>query len=138
MTTMADLEPLVGRWSTTITMLRPPEMKDQVFRAIDTYRWLAGKQTLVHEVEARMGGQAVNSIEIYTMKDGQIVSRNFDGLGNVSDYRASMAGGVWQIEGANIRFTSTRVASHEIEGVWEQKSDTGWVRWMTVRLDRVM
>ncbi len=138
MTTMAALEPLVGRWATTITMLHPAEMKDQVFRAIDTYRWLEGRQTLVHEVEARMGGQAVNSIEIYTAKDGHVVSRNFDGLGNVSDYRASMEGGVWQIEGANIRFTSTRVASHVIEGVWEQDAGEGWVRWMTVRLDRVM
>ena len=132
-----ELKPLVGRWATTITMLHPAEAKGKVYRAVDTYRWLAGEGALVHDVEARMGDDVVNSIEIYTRGGDGIVSRNFDGRGTVSDYRAEMADGVWRVTGASERFVSSSITDDAIEGVWELKDGDRWVEWMTVRLDRV-
>jgi hypothetical protein len=137
MVEMNSLQPLVGRWATTITLLSPPEAAGQVHQAVDTYRWLTGGQTLVHEVEARMGDQTVHSVEVYSLKDGQIVSRNFDGGGVVSDYAARMQDGVWRVEGETERFTSTAIDDAAIEGLWELKGDDGWGEWMRVRLARV-
>ena len=137
MTAMAALKPLVGRWSTTITMLSPPKEAGKTYRAIDTYRWMPGEQVLVHEVEARMGKAAIHSMEIYTAKGGKIVSRNFDAGGTVSDYKAEMADGTWKVVGSTERFTSTSITRNAIEGVWEMKGKKGWEDWMTVRLDRV-
>jgi hypothetical protein len=134
---MESLNPLVGRWSTTITMLHPAEVKDEVYHAVDTYRWLPGGRILVHEVEAKMGKASVTSLEIYSARDDGVVSRNFDSGGEVSDYRARMADGVWRVEGDSERFTSTSIAPDAIEGLWELKEDGEWVDWMTVRLDRV-
>jgi hypothetical protein len=137
MTDMSALKPLVGRWATTITMLSPPEVKGQVYRAVDTYRWLPGELVLIHEVEARMGEDVVNSVEIYTCSDGQVVSRNFDSKGHVSDYRATMTDGVWSVVGDTERFESTSISHDAIEGLWRLKGEGGWADWMTVRLDRV-
>lgn len=137
MADMAALNALAGRWATTITMIHPPEEAGAVYRAVDTYRWLPGEQVLVHEVEARMGDEAVNSIEIYSSDGDRIVSRNFDSRGGVSDYRAEMTGGVWRVTGETERFVSSAVTEDVIEGRWELKAGDQWVEWMTVRLDRV-
>jgi hypothetical protein len=134
---LTTLEPLVGRWVTTITMLHPPEAKGQVYHAIDTYRWLAGKGAMVHEVEARMGEDTINSIEVYHADGDRIVSRNFDGRGEVSDYVAQMRDGVWTVEGESERLTSRLTADGLVEGLWRLKVEGDWVDWMTVRLVRV-
>lgn len=137
MADIAELQPLVGRWATTITLLWPADAKGEVRHAVDTYRWLAGGQALVHEVETRLDETAMQSIEIYTVQDGAILSRNVDGAGQVSDYRAAMADGVWRIEGETERFASTAIGPDAIEGLWEQKAGDGWRDWMRVGLDRV-
>jgi hypothetical protein len=137
MSRIAALQPLVGRWSTTITMISPPKMSGTVFRAIDTYRWMPGGKILVHEVEARMGDTTTHSMEVYCVAGGQIVSRNFDSSGKVSDYKAAMTKGSWKVTGATERFASTRITRSTIEGVWQRKARRGWTDWMTVRLDRI-
>ena len=137
MTMVAALQPLVGRWSTTITMLNPPELSGDVYRAIDTYRWMPGEKILIHEVEARMGGDTTNSIEIYSEANGQIVSRNFDSKGEVSDYTAAMMDGAWEVTGDTERFSSTSITSDSIEGCWQLRGEGGWKDWMTIRLQRI-
>jgi hypothetical protein len=137
MADMAALKPLTGRWSTAITMIHPPEASGTVYHALDTYRWLRGGHVLIHEIEARMGDDVIHSLEIYTLQNGQIVSRNFDGRGAVADYKAAMIDGVWRIDGETERFESTLIAADCIEGLWRLKTDDGWIDWMTVRLDRV-
>lgn len=134
---MKALEPLVGRWSTTITMISPPDMAGQTYRAIDTYRWMPGKKILVHEVEARMGEDLINALEVYSESGNQVVSRNFDSRGEISDYKAAMTNGVWSVVSKTERFTSTSLTNDAIEGLWQLKGDDGWADWMTVRLERV-
>lgn len=134
---MEQLQPLVGRWSTTITMIHPPEAKGRIYHAVDTYRWLPGDRVLVHEVQAHMGEDFVNSIEVYLPDDDRIVSRSFDSGGTSTDYQAEMADGVWRIVGATERFVSRSISNDAIEGLWQLKDEDAWVEWMTVRLDRV-
>ena len=134
---MDQLQPLVGRWSTTITMIHPPAAKGRIYHAVDTYRWLPGNQVLVHEVQAHMGADIVNSIEVYVRDGDRIVSRSFDSSGTTADYHAEMADGVWRIVGTTERFVSRSISNGAIEGLWQLKLDDGWADWMTVRLDRV-
>lgn len=137
MATMKVLEPLIGRWATTITMISPSEQAGETYRAVDTYRWMPGQKVVVHEVEARMGGKTSTSLEIYSQADGEINSRNFDADGGVSDYRAAMKNGVWTVTGQTERFKSSSVEQDVIEGLWQRKDDREWADWMTVRLERV-
>ncbi len=131
------LAPLTGRWVTSITLLYPLAERGTVYRAVDTYRWLAGGKVLVHEVEAFMGTPVV-SVEVYSQgPDGKIGSRNFGGDGQVSDYEASMTAGVWTVTGTSERFRSTLVSKDQIEGLWKRRTDAGWIDWMTVKLQRV-
>ncbi len=137
MAAMAALKPLIGRWSTTITMITSAEEAGKTYRAIDTYRWMPGEKVLVHEVEARMGDDTINSLEIYTEADGEIVSRSFDSSGEITDYAAAMKEGGWTVLGNTERFKSTSVANDRIEGLWERRLDGDWTDWMKVRLDRI-
>jgi hypothetical protein len=136
-TNLSELEPLIGRWSTTITMIHPPESKGERYRAVDTYRWLGGHSVVVHEVQARMGEAMVNSLEVYTTAGGGITSRNFDSTGSVSDYSARMTDAGWRVEGETERFSSSSISGDIIEGLWQLKVDGSWVDWMTVCLERV-
>ena len=138
MTAMAELQPLIGRWATTITMLHPADIRGEVHYALDTYRWLTGGHVIVHEVESRAGSDYMQSVELYAHDDdGNLVSRNYDGGGEISDYAADMSNGVWKIQGETERFVSSTLTDVTIEGVWQLKTPTGWVDWMTVHLDRI-
>jgi len=134
---LSALEPLIGRWVTTITMLYPPETTGEAYHAVDTYRWLGGRSVVVHEVQARMGDEIINSMEVYTPDKGKVASRSFDSSGAVSDYRASMTKTGWRVEGETEKFASTSITGDAIEGLWRLKVDGAWVDWMTVRLERV-
>lgn len=131
------LAPLAGRWVTTITMLHPRQQAGTVYHALDTYRWLPGRKVLVHEVEARMG-EAIVALEVFTQDaDGAIVSRDYGQDGRVTEYRATVDGGVLAIRGEEAAFTSTSLQADRIEGQWQLKTEQGWVDWMRVALDRV-
>ena len=134
---LTALSPLVGRWSTTITMLYPTEQNGQQFRAQDDYRWLPGENILVHEVIGEMNGEPVRSIEIYSSDEsGHVQARSFDSSGDISDFRATMVDGQWKIDGDTQRFASTSVTAEIIEGLWQLRADGQWQDWMTVTLER--
>jgi hypothetical protein len=134
---LTALSPLIGRWSTTITMLYPAEQKAVRFQADDTYRWLPGENIVIHEVTGEMDGKPVRSIEIYSSDgSGRIHARSYDSGGEVSDFRASMRNGEWRIEGDSQRFASTTLTRGVIEGLWQLKTGNRWLDWMTVSLQR--
>lgn len=134
---LSTMGPLIGRWATTITMLHPPEAKREHYHAVDTYRWMSGRAVVLHEVQALMPDGPMTALEVYTVGPEGIVSRSFDSSGAVSDYRASMQGGIWHVEGAAEKFASTSITGESIQGLWQLKVDDRWVDWMTVQLDRV-
>jgi hypothetical protein len=134
---LTELSPLIGTWSTTITMLDPPDQRGLHFQAMDTYRFLPGENIVIHDVTGEMNGVPVTSVEIYSCDDnGQVRARSFDSGGEVSDFEAMMREGRWTIVGDAQRFASTVVTRDLIEGLWQLKSPTGWKDWMTVSLRR--
>jgi Protein of unknown function (DUF1579) len=134
---LAALSPLVGRWVTTIRMLYPADQKGKSFQAEDIYRWLPGENILIHEVSGEMGGNPVNSIELYSSDGSEgVFVRSFDSSGEVSDYTASMRDDVWRIDGDVQRFSSTGLVDGAIEGLWQVKIGDTWNDWMTVSLKR--
>ncbi len=134
---LAALSSFVGRWSTTITMLYPPEQKGKIFQAEDTYRWLPGENILIHEVTGEMNGKPVRSVEIYSGDGkGQIQARSYDSDGEISDFRASLQKGEWKIVGDSQRFASTTLTHNSIEGLWQIKTGNRWKDWMKVFLAR--
>ena len=58
------LNVLVGTWDTTITMLNPDGAAGDVSSAIDAYAWSPNGFFLMHDVDATMGGQRLQSLEI--------------------------------------------------------------------------
>jgi hypothetical protein len=134
---LTALSPLIGRWSTTITMLYPVEQNGQRFQAEDTYRWLPGENILIHEVTGEMNGKPVRSIEIYSRDGGgRVQARSFDSGGEISDFQASMRNSEWRIDGESQRFASTTLTAAAIAGLWQLKTGDRWVDWMRVSLER--
>jgi hypothetical protein len=137
MGTLSSLAILVGRWSTQITMLHPPDQQNKTFDAQDTYRWLAGENILIHEVSANMAGTDVNSIEIFSSDAArQITSCSFDSGGDVSNFKILLENDDWEIIGDTQRFKSTSFKPDEIKGLWQLKTEDCWTDWMSVVLKR--
>jgi hypothetical protein len=134
---LSALSPLIGSWSTTITMLSPKGQDGLQFHASDTYRWLQGENIVVHDVVGEMDGKPVVSIEVYSCDGtGQVHARSYDSGGEVSDFRAAMQDGQWTIDGDTQRFGSTAVTRDAIEGRWQTRADGDWRDWMQVSLLR--
>jgi hypothetical protein len=134
---LTALSPLIGSWSTTITMLSPAGQNGLQFHVNDTYRWLPGENIVVHDVIGEMDGKPVVSMEVYSCDDmGQVHARSYDSGGEVSDFRAAMQDGKWTIDGDTQRFASTAVTRDAIEGLWQTLADGDWLDWMRVSLHR--
>lgn len=78
---------LAGAWDTTITAV-DADGEGVVSKATDTYTWMPNGCFLVHEVDAMMGNQRVQSTEIFGVDpvSGDFFSRSNDPDGSTSDF----------------------------------------------------
>jgi hypothetical protein len=136
---LARLNALSGVWQTRIAMLDSNAREVEHFSATDTYRWLAGRHFMLHEVDAMMDGQHVQSLEVIGLDHptGTYRSRNFDNAGAISDYTATMDGSAWSIDGAAERFRGRFNADGNLlSGRWDRLVGERWLPWMVVTLTR--
>ena len=56
---------LAGTWDTSITMVEADGTEGGTSKARDIYTWMPNGHFLVHEVDAMMGDQHVQSTEIF-------------------------------------------------------------------------
>jgi hypothetical protein len=59
---MARFELFIGVWNTTGEVLATEANPAGALVATDTYRWLAGKHFIVHDVDARFDGKPTRSM----------------------------------------------------------------------------
>lgn len=136
---LAQLDRLVGVWRTDIAMLDADGNEAARFHATDTYRWMPGRHFLLHDVDAVMDGQTIQSLEIIGLDaaTGAYQSRNYDNAGSISDYTAAMLGDAWSIDGETERFRGHLSADGKVlAGRWERLDAGAWLAWMNVTLTR--
>lgn len=136
---LRQLEPLIGEWTTTITMIEPDGSDGAVSAASDIYTWSANRKFIQHDVDADMGEDGrVLSLEIIALDPSGpgYVSRSYDPDGTFSDFVCQRDGRTWRVIGARQRFEGQ--FSHdglELSGEWEQDGGTGiWSPLIRVRL----
>lgn len=138
---MFALEIFIGTWNTRGEVLATESAPASVLLATDTYRWLPGKHFIVHEADARFGGEPARSMEVigYDAASKKYVARSFDDQGVSELFEVALEGRNWNIIGESVRFKGKfDVKGNKLTGLWELKSKVGsWQPWIKLRLDRV-
>lgn len=132
-----QLDILVGVWDTTITPVQPDGSAGEASLATDAYRWSANGLFLLHDVDANMAGERVQSMEILAVEpdSGRYVTRSYDADGSMNDFLAELDGQNWRLTGEEQRFSGAFSTDYQrLEGEWEQRSGTAWTPLMRVRL----
>jgi hypothetical protein len=136
------LDVLSGTWDTSIEMLkRDGTPTGELGKATDTYSWSANGHFLVHEVDARMGGRNIRSLEIIAVdKDGDhYVTRSYDADGSINDFLMELNSDQLRITGRLQRFWGSFADSHQtLMGRWQYRRDemSEWLPLVGVVLTR--
>ena len=132
---------LAGSWSTQGTIRASGNAAASEMRAIDRYEWLPGDFFLLHKVDALIGGEASQSIEVigYDAEKGCYVSRSYDDRGACDGFTARLENRVWEVDGAKVRFRGAfDTKGAVLAGTWEQLGDAHqWEPWMDIELRKV-
>lgn len=137
---MARFEIFIGTWNTTGEVLAVDESPATVLIATDTYRWLPGRQFIVHDVDARFGQAVTRSMEVmgYDQKAKKYFARSYDDHGVTEVFDIMLRGNKWKIVGESVRFSGQFDAEgNQLTGLWEMKSKkSGWQPWIKLVLVR--
>jgi len=133
----ARLNRLAGFWDTEITTLDAEGREQGTSRATDEYVWLPNGHFLVHNVDAQMDGERVQSTEIFGVNAdaGNFYSRSYDADGSTHDFTAQIDGPHLTIEGQQQRFAGHFGDSGQtLQGEWKQRSNGAWVPFVSITL----
>lgn len=137
---MSKYAVFIGTWNTTGRVLAVNGSLETTLSATDTYRWLPGKFFIVHEVDARFGGQATRSMEVmgYDPTTRSHYARSFDDRGASESFEIELNRRKWKIMGESVRFAGQFDAQgNTLTGLWEMKSKrSAWEPWIELRLER--
>jgi len=137
---MSRFEVFIGTWNTTGKVLATEDAPATVLAATDTYRWLPGKQFIVHDVDARFGDAVARSMEVmgYDREARKYLARSYDDQGVSEVFDLTLRGNAWKIVGSTLRFAGKFGADGDrLTGLWEMKSKkSGWLPWIELDLVR--
>ncbi len=131
------LNVLAGAWRTTITQLTADGSESDRTTASDVYSWMPSGQFLVHEVDAIMGGQRVQSTEIIGVDTaaGGFFSRSYDPDGSTHDFTSMIDGINYTINGKAQRFAGHfSEDGQSLKGEWEQLVGDEWTPFVRIEL----
>jgi hypothetical protein len=127
---MSKFEVFIGTWNTTGQVFETQASAAGTLTATDTYRWLPGKQFIVHDVDARFDGKPARSMEVmgFDAAKKQHFARSFDDQGSTDVFVVSLNGRRWSISGETVRFKGGfDVPKTHLTGLWELKgTKAGW------------
>jgi hypothetical protein len=136
----------LGRWHTTGEVAATEATPAAKVDSIDTYEWYPGEFFLVHHVDARVGDDAIKSLEIigYDPDRQCYLATFFDSTGGFGVEEIRLDGKTWTWRGSNVmgvkEHRCTAVVSDEGKTVRarHEKSDDGetWALWMDVTLQK--
>ena len=138
-TKMDPYSVFIGTWNTSGEVYATDFSPATKLIATDTYRWLPGRHFIVHEIDARFGGDVSRSLEIvgYDSSRKKFLSRSFDDSGSTDEFEVSLKGRRWRIFGNVMRFDGGFSADkNELTGLWEIKGRSGWQPWIKLQLVR--
>jgi hypothetical protein len=137
---VASLEPFVGVWDTTGTILDAEGQRDGELEAIDSYEWFPGGFFLLHHVGGKMGNAEVKALEVIGAgpREGVCTARSYDNAGQSDEFEVALRGRNWTIDGKTQRFRGQLSADlRTLEGQWELTEDgSNWRPWMRIRLSK--
>jgi len=134
---LAPLAALIGTWDTTIVPLNPDGSEGQASKATDIYEWSPNGHFIYHTVDAVMGGERVQSMEVLAAEPstGTWLTHSYDADGSVNSFTAQLRDHTWFLTGDTQRFTGQFDADAvELSGQWEQRSHSDWSPLMKVTL----
>lgn len=134
---ISKLEVLIGTWETTITLLGADGSEGAASKATDIYRWSPNNKFVLHDVDAEMPGQHVQSMEIIALDPNSAGynTRSYEPDGTFADYHADLVGRSWNITGETLRFRGEFSGDGKVlSGQWDQKSKGSWQAIMHVSL----
>lgn len=135
---MARYEVFIGVWNTRGHVRAFEDAPATVMVATDTYRWGPGRASIVHDVDARFGGEPARSFEVmgYEPARRRYVARSYDDQGASDVFEIALAGKQWRITGKTMRFAGAFDRSHTtLTGLWERKARR-WQPWIDLELVR--
>jgi Protein of unknown function (DUF1579) len=137
---MLRFEVFIGIWNTSGEVLETDTSPASSLVATDTYRWLPGRQFIVHDVDARFDGQPTRSMEVmgYDRASKKYFAQSFDDKGVTEAFDISLVGRRWMITGNTVRFSGSFNAERSrLGGLWELKGKRGaWQPWIKLELQR--
>lgn len=137
---MSRFEIFIGTWNTTGEVLATDNSPATMLSATDTYRWLPGKQFIIHDVDARFGNQPTRSIEMigYDPHQKRYTARSYEDQGGSEEFEVVLNGKKWTILGKTVRFDGKFDSKgNKLEGLWELKSSKSvWQPWIKLKLIR--
>jgi hypothetical protein len=137
---MSRFDVFAGVWNTTGEVLEADAMPAGTLVATDTYRWLPGRQFMVHDVDARFDDKPTRSMEVmgYDLASRKYFARSFDVQGVTEAFDIALAGRRWTIVGRTVRFSGRfDVDRNRLDGLWELKGKRGtWQPWIKLALVR--
>jgi hypothetical protein len=137
---MSRFEIFIGTWNTTGEVLAVDGAEATVLSATDTYRWLPGRQFIVHDVDARFGRTVSRSMEVmgYDQEAKKYFARSYDDQGVSEVFDVNLRGKKWSISGATVRFNGGfDTQGDRLTGLWEMKGKKGgWQPWIKLQLVR--
>jgi len=120
---------LAGAWDTSITMIEADGTEGGTSQASDIYAWMPNGHFLVHDVDAMMGDQHVQSTEIFGVDraSGEFFSRSYDPDGSTNDFVSKIEGLDYTITGKVQRFTGHfGDDGRMLQGEWRQLQGDDW------------
>ncbi len=133
------LDVLNGTWQTTITALEPDGSAGNRSQATDIYSWLPNGHFLMHEVDAMMGSQRVQSIEIIGINGntGEFFSRSYDPDGSTNDFVSMIDERNYMINGKSQRFVGCfSDDGSQLTGEWTQLDGDHWSPFVRIVLEK--
>ena len=133
------LNVLYGTWQNTITALEPDGSEGETSRATDIYSWLPNGHFLMHEVDAMMGSQRVQSIEMIGIDStsGEFFSRSYDPDGSTNDFISRIDGRSYMIDGKSQRFVGCfSDDGSQLTGEWTQLDGDHWKPFVRILLEK--
>ena len=128
---------LAGAWDTSIVMIGADGNEGDRSQATDTYRWMPNGWFLVHEVDARIGDQRMQSMEIFGVDatTGEFPSRSYEPGGGIHDFVSRIDGVEYTILGDVQRFAGRFDDDGRVlRGEWEQFADGAWTPFIRIVL----
>lgn len=136
---LVPLEPLIGSWRTTGTML--DEQGGQIdIEGTDVYKWHPSGHWIVHEVDVRIGSDQVSALELIGGRDAEPgwQMHAFEATDSPGLMRLTQdAPGRLLLQGDGVRsWLTAELGADHMKAQWERLDGMQWLRWMEMRFDR--